>query len=50
VVFLVNFLQLMLRDKLGEGFIFSIRMGVIVGGAINGVFGKVEVTRKDRIG
>jgi len=39
----------MLRDKLGESIIFSIRLRVIVGGTINGVFSKVEVTRKDGI-
>jgi hypothetical protein len=49
VVFLVNFLQLMLGDKLGESSILSIRVGVIVGGAINGVFSEVEVTRKDGV-
>ena len=50
VVFLVNFLKLMLGNKLGKSSIRSIRVGVIVGGAINGVFSEVEVTREDSVG
>ena len=45
----MNFLQLMLGDKLGEGSNLSIRVGMMVGRAINGVFSKVEVTRKDGV-
>ena len=45
----MNFLQLKLGDKLGEGFIFSVRVGVMVGRAINSVFSIVEVTREDGV-
>ena len=46
----MNFLQLKLGDKLGEGIIFSVRVGLMVGRAIDCVFSIVEVTRKDRFG
>ena len=46
---MVNFLQLKLGDKLGEGIIFSVRVGLMVGRAINSVFSIVEVTRKDGV-
>jgi hypothetical protein len=49
VVFLVNFLKLMLGNKLGESSIRSIRVGVMIGRAIYGVLSEVEVTREDSI-
>ena len=45
----MNFLKLMLGDKLSESSIRSVRVGVIVGGAIDGVLSEVEVTHEDGV-
>ena len=45
----MNFLKLMLGDKLGESSIRSVRVGMIVGRAIDGVLSEVEVTHEDGI-
>ncbi len=50
VVFLMQFLKLMPGQKLGESGVSSFMVVVVVSGAINRVFGEVEITCDDSVG